>query len=330
MSSSNRSHDETQGSNAQAWKYTALDGLGPSFDAQSMLSVEDFVNDVDRSVASSFEYPPANFVTPPTTYYTHSDAGDYSDNNQLCTANDTGPWGCTYAITHDGHELFSDTQLALGDQFAYQPHDQIPPTVDPLYYTEMPATSSGSGFFEDNVFASGSLLPEAPPTIRVEDTSGMRLWLQDTYNAGDRKRDDRCSLPYTQQDSSMPDSSLRVPYAKAEPQDDQESESSVNTSNTGLSCPNCSRAFENRDDLRRHRRYHDQRKHACHCGKRFVHPKDLRRHEQTHTPKEGVPCPAPHCTTVISAGRPDNLKRHVMKKHPDFDLASFVENNSRS
>lgn len=73
--------------------------------------------------------------------------------------------------------------------------------------------------------------------------------------------------------------------------------------------------------LQSHKRYHEARKnHACRqCRKRFVHPKDLRRHQKAHIAKRvSFKCPIDGCET--ECGRLDNLKRHVLKQHPAFDI----------
>lgn len=75
--------------------------------------------------------------------------------------------------------------------------------------------------------------------------------------------------------------------------------------------------------FRRHRKYHDigNRKHSCSCGMAFLHPEDLRRHNKTHdTDTSSLECPADQCKSVF--GRNDNLKRHISKQHPNFDVSS--------
>lgn len=52
-----------------------------------------------------------------------------------------------------------------------------------------------------------------------------------------------------------------------------------------------------------------------------MHPNGLRRHQKTHdSPKHKFECPVDDCSTTI--GRLDNLKRHVIKEHPEFDTGT--------
>lgn len=304
---------------------------GFSFETQSTLSVEDFCQDADRSVASStsFDHRPT-YVSPPTSTYSHSNAGDFCGTNQYHTSGNTYLWGChaalsDYATSTDGQEpSFIDPRI-FSEDFVQQSHIDVPPTGGPP--TEGPSNYDLQSLFTGVTMpAEDFSVPinpplEGTPEIRVE---GMESWLYDTYHAGDNTR--RQQLPPHGVAPFPQPTHLNVPYrSQTEPDDDQRSDSSFNTSHTGQSghsCPECMRPFQNRDDLRRHRRYHDPNKrHRCrNCGKKFVHPKDLRRHQRTHdsSNQHRIECPVDDCPTVI--GRLDNLKRHITKQHPDFDV----------
>ncbi|KAB2576834.1 Zinc finger C2H2-type protein [Lasiodiplodia theobromae] len=325
MSSFHRRREETEGQPTQAWNNLA--GLNQSFaahdlpsDQHSLFTIESFDYDVDQSVCS-WDNNNHTFVTPPTSTGSHSNAGDYcsTTSNQFYPSTDDA-WGCNraineYDINRDGPDPVAfDPQLDFVDGFSYVEPVSQPSYIDPTA-------------FSGDVMDMGSCEPvldvrPEPPKITIEDTGNMGSWLNSMYTPGLGTTDN--TIPPRPGPSSMSAMALDVTYRPRELADDQVSESSVNTSHTSHSCRTCSKNFGNKDDLRRHQRYHDPKKHTCRiCGKGFVHPKDLRRHKPTHIANRPQrPCPVDGCTTAT--GRPDNLKRHIQNKHPEFDIDAWT------
>lgn len=329
MSSSRGFAEWRDRQNAQSWNDYYL-GFGcEPVDTQSTLSVDDFNNDVNQSVAScsSFDYRPADVTSPPTSTYSQSHAGDLCDPSLYASYDDPLPWISDYATSTDGCDQPGiDPRLLFHDENAQSSRIDVPtdqPLPDGTNLLDIP--TEGALLPESYDFSVPSL-PASTPEIRVE--GAMQSWLQETYNVGDKSGSPLSSAQTVAM--TMQKTHLAVPYrSKTDPDEDLRSDSSITTSCTGhsghshYSCPECPKSFHNKDDLRRHRRYHDPaKKHVCRrCGKSFVHPKDLRRHWKTHdATSSGIECPVDDCATMI--GRLDNLKRHVMKQHNGFDFDS--------
>ncbi|KAH9821463.1 zinc finger protein [Teratosphaeria destructans] len=82
-------------------------------------------------------------------------------------------------------------------------------------------------------------------------------------------------------------------------------------------CQECHAGFEEKQDLRHHKRKHttpENKPHGCdQCPQRFLHPKDLRRHLRVHQPASFF-CPFEGCRYAERGfKREDHLKRHLEK-----------------
>ncbi|OJD36244.1 uncharacterized protein BKCO1_12000106 [Diplodia corticola] len=203
MSSFRGRREETEGHHARTWN---LAGLNPgftahdlSFDQHSLFTVEDFDHDVDQSVVSSNGWDTNNnatFVSPPTSTYSHSNPGDYSNTtcNQYYTTDPTYKWGCDQAITDydiggDGQcSLTIDPQLDLGavftDDFTYSGSGPSAPSVDQTNYLD-PSRFLGEAMDFGSIGPDPETTRLGPPRITVEDTGGgMGPWLNGMYTPG--------------------------------------------------------------------------------------------------------------------------------------------------
>ncbi|KAL1638959.1 hypothetical protein SLS58_008417 [Diplodia intermedia] len=269
MSSFRSRPEETDGQHAQFWNLAGIDqsftAYNLSLDQRSLLSVEDFDHDVDQSVVSSNGWGTNNnpaFVSPPTSTYSHSNPGDYTNTtcNQFYTTDAAYKWGCDQAIGAD--YIGGDGQYPLtidprperledvfADDYTYPgPGPSIPPIDQPSY---LDPSFLGDGMDMGNIGPDLEETHLEPPKIMVEDTGdtgGMEPWLNGMYTPGLGIANNK--IPPQAGPSSASAGTLGVTHRHREPADDQVTESSVNTSHTSHSCRTCSKNFGNKDDLR--------------------------------------------------------------------------------
>lgn len=100
----------------------------------------------------------------------------------------------------------------------------------------------------------------------------------------------------------------------------------------------CGKKCPRQCDLTKHQKNHNRPTPCEICGHGLAEKKDLKRHMTKYHPNESAakgikkdekPCPLIGCPDGYK-GRPDNLKRHVMTKHPEIASDCYPVKKSSS